>query len=175
MFRSDLDISCWRPLGQQKGLLPRRGTALHEGDLLKYGIHSEHYADATDSQCDFLSPPWELRSAEWYAKGSSVALDVADETLPRTKYAALFDANPAFNDLRLSFLQQVCGPQMSALEVQIQQGNLSKDPLDALLGFLESAGECLRPSEGLGDAPAHFAESAWSALMQCMGSTGLSL
>ena len=175
VFRTDLDSSCWRLLGQQWGLLPCRGTALHEDDLLKHGIHSEYYADATDSQCDFLSPPWELRSAKWYAKGSSVALDVAHETLPWTKYAALFDGNLAFNDLRLSFLQQVCGPQMSALEAQIQQGNLSKDALDALLGFLEIAGGCLRLGEGLGDAPVHFAESAWSALRQCMGSTDLSL
>ena len=94
----------------------------------------QHY-DATDCQCNFLDVPWESRGAECYAKGSSVVLDMGDVTLPQTKYAALFDGRPAFDDLRFSFLTAVCGHRLSALETQLQQGNLSEEALHAVLSF----------------------------------------
>ena len=64
-------------------------------------------------------------------------LDLSDGTLPKTKYQALFDARPAFDDLRASFLLQAGGIDPVDLECQLQ-ATLVADapPPEAALGAL---------------------------------------
>ena len=100
VFHLDLEKHVWRPLGVQFGLLPSMDV-----DPLDL---STSELEAFVEQYDFLQQPWEYRNDLYIVKGTTEILDPRDRTMPKSKYAALFDPRPQFNGLRYSFLYIVC-------------------------------------------------------------------
>ena len=122
VFSPNIDRLIWRQFAQQKGLLPATcDESTHVRLINDIGV--ERDAQVREGQYDFLEPPWEIRGGQCVAKASNVILDISDETLPRSKYAALFDSRNCFDDLRLSFLKQVCGHKLEDLIAQWRQAD----------------------------------------------------
>ena len=94
------------------------------------------------SDTDFLQTPWVFLDGQAVVRGSAppVPFCTQDESNPKSKYEALFNPRPDFDDLRIAFLERVAGPRMERLSDAFADclNNLTEESIAAITAFLWS-------------------------------------
>ena len=125
----------------------------------------------------YLEPPWEVRNGECVVKGTSLPFEVGESGGPRTKYAALFDGRPQFDNLRVSFLRAAGGKELECLAEAfaeyLESGSaIDENSTEALVQYMQQCSAHFGVATPVDGSPRGFEDKAWPLLVDCMCDEG---
>lgn len=162
IFDKELKTTLWAKLASDERLI----TAL---DM----EHRDKNDKEGSSTLDYESPPWFIRGCNKLVKGTSLAFESNTDGGPSTKFEALFDPRPEFNDIRIGFLLEVGGWKLQALDRAVQDlfasNKLQNEDVKARLrSYIGRFGEYFAEESSAISPPPNFAEEAWPLLVACI-------
>ena len=105
-------------------------------------------------------------------KGSAapVRFCMQDESKPKSKYEALFNPRPDFDDLRIAFLETVAGPRMERLGDAFAESleTLTSESISAITTSLVEHSAVVGITADIARRPEGYAHAAWPFLAACM-------
>ena len=128
---------------------------------------------AGSNTLDYESPPWFIRGCSKLVKGTSLEFESNTDGGPSTKYEALFDPRPEFNDIRVGFLLETGGWKLQALDREVQNlfdsNTLHNEDVKARLrNYIERFGQYFAEESSAISPPPNFADEAWPILVACI-------
>jgi hypothetical protein len=120
------------------------------------------------SNVDFLQRPWQIVGNRVLAVGSDIPYPYTQFDKPSTKYEALFDPNPAFNDLRFAFLVTVCPEGFTDLQDIRNLDDLTEEQVEAVFDFCSEYLSSVHQAQLSADCPNNFLEKAWPVYVEMM-------
>ena len=162
VFQLNLEQGIWRRLAVQQGLLPT--TDINYLTASPACIAALIEANANNTE--WLKPPWTELRGQMRAVGSDMPYPYVQYEKPGTRYEALFDSDPAFNDLRFSFLMTVCPPGFQDLEEVLY--NYPDDQVEGVLQFCSDELSAVHQTQLSRHCPPGFLERAWPIYVEAM-------